>query len=114
MELGKRLKSLRETGNINRQILAREIGISYSSLAKYENGERTPDLTILVKIADYFNTSVDFLLGREEYDRLLLYNTCLESLQKINQNDALYKLIKEAERLKSESIEKIVEVMKLI
>lgn len=42
------------------------IGVSESAVSQYENGKRQPDQTILIKIADYFNVSTDYLLGRSD------------------------------------------------
>lgn len=62
MDFGTRVKQLREELNLNRYELADEFGITYSSLSKYETNDRFPDKEMLVKIAHYFNVSVDYLL----------------------------------------------------
>ncbi|MEN6328388.1 MAG: helix-turn-helix transcriptional regulator [Syntrophomonas sp.] len=46
--------------------VAKELGISTSSLSNYERGERIPDMALLVKIADYYKVSVSWLLGSDE------------------------------------------------
>ncbi len=55
-EIGARIAALR--GNISRETLAKEIGVSVSAIQMYESGERIPRDEIKVKIAKYFNCSV--------------------------------------------------------
>lgn len=57
----KRLRELR--GNRTLKEVADELGISRASLGFYEDGSRKPDIEVLVKIADYYNVSADYLLG---------------------------------------------------
>lgn len=59
-----RLKILR--GAISQQKIADSLGISQRAYSNYENGMREPDQAMLLKIAEYFNVSVDYLLGRDE------------------------------------------------
>jgi transcriptional regulator with XRE-family HTH domain len=62
-----RLKELREENNISRSDLAEILGVSTQTIANYENGHREPNFDILLKIADYFNVTVDYLIGRSNY-----------------------------------------------
>lgn len=55
-KIGKRLMDLR--GNKPRETVAKDIGISLSALAMYERGERSPRDEIKIKLAKYFNVSV--------------------------------------------------------
>lgn len=66
MTFGKKLTLLREEKRIGRQELAEVLNISYSAVAKYETDIRFPDQEILIKIADFFNVSTDYLLGRTD------------------------------------------------
>lgn len=59
-----RLKALREDNDMSQEDLAKILNVSRSALSNYETGFREPDLNLLIKIADYFNTSADYLLGR--------------------------------------------------
>lgn len=56
-----RLKELR--GNNKLQDIAKNIGISRASLGYYENGDRKPDIEVLLKLANYYHVSCDYLLG---------------------------------------------------
>lgn len=58
-ETGKRLREIR--GIRTRTGVARELGISYSALAFYENGEREPSGRVKKKLADYYGVPVEFL-----------------------------------------------------
>jgi len=67
MELSKRLKEIREEKGLSQRELAKLLNIDKSTVAKYETGERSPDADMIVKLADFFDVSTDFLLGRKEY-----------------------------------------------
>ncbi len=60
----KNLKKLRTEFKISQQQLANAIGVSQQSVNKYENQDVEPDIAVLIKIADYFSVSVDYLIGR--------------------------------------------------
>lgn len=61
-----RLIDLREQKNITQQELADELGITRQSLSLYEKAERTINIELLAKIADFFNVSTDYLMGRTD------------------------------------------------
>ena len=68
-ELAVRLQKLRETKRPlrSRRVTGELMGLSKNALQKYERGERIPNAGALVMIADYYNVSVDFLLGRSNH-----------------------------------------------
>ena len=57
------LKRLREVSGTTQRQLAEAIGVSQQSVNKYENHNIEPDIETLIRIADYFNTSVDCVIG---------------------------------------------------
>lgn len=61
-----RLKTLRERQKMDRKTLAELIGLSKNVIGQYESGEKEPSVRTLIALADYFQVSVDYLLGREE------------------------------------------------
>lgn len=65
--LGLKIRELRKKGKLSQEEFAQIIGYSRPLIAKWESDERDPDTTTLIKIADYFNVSTDYLLGREDY-----------------------------------------------
>ena len=58
-----RLKKLREECNLSQAALAEKIKLSRGSISFYENSERTPDIAVLDNIANFFDVSVEYLLG---------------------------------------------------
>lgn len=60
-----RLKELRKRENITQMQFAKIFDISSGTIAMWETGKRQPDHKTLLKIANYFNVSVDYLLGKE-------------------------------------------------
>jgi transcriptional regulator with XRE-family HTH domain len=63
-KFGSRLKELREEANLSLEQLAEKFGTSRQVFWRYENSQREPEYETLVKIADYFGVSLDYLLGR--------------------------------------------------
>lgn len=62
--LGKRIKLLRKGQEITQDQLAEYLNVSRQSVCGYENDDVEPSLAVLVKIADRFNVSLDYLLCR--------------------------------------------------
>lgn len=60
------LIELRKRNNLTQKAVATALGIAQPSYIRYENGTAEPTQETLVKIADLFDVSVDFLLGRKE------------------------------------------------
>ena len=60
-----RIRQLRKERGLSMAKLAEAIGVSYQSLWKYEVGKRNPPITVLIALADYLDTTVDYLIGRE-------------------------------------------------
>ena len=65
-----RLKELRKQRKISQVRLAIDLNLSQNSISRYENGEREADYTTLIRIADYFNVSIDYLLGRTDNPKI--------------------------------------------
>ncbi len=59
-----RLKELRENKGISQIKLALDLSINQNSISRYETGVREADYKTLIKIADYFDVSIDYLLER--------------------------------------------------
>lgn len=65
-----RLKELRKNRNISQVRLALDLNMNQNSISRYETGEREADYQTLIKIADYFHVSIDYLLGRTENPKM--------------------------------------------
>lgn len=63
------LKILRQEYGISQQRLADAIGVSQQSINQYENHSVEPDISVLTRLADHFNTSIDFIVGRTDIRR---------------------------------------------
>lgn len=57
----------RKLNHLTQREVASRLGISQPSYVRYENGKAEPTLENLVKLADLFDVSVDYLLGRKDY-----------------------------------------------
>jgi transcriptional regulator with XRE-family HTH domain len=66
MNYGDRLKRLREDKKLSQQQLADRLNINRSTYARYELAQTQPDYDTLKKIADFFQVSIDYLLGRTD------------------------------------------------
>ncbi len=61
---GNRLRQLRKEDSLTQKELAAKLGLAFSTISMYERGIREPDFETTEAIADYFNVSMDFLLGK--------------------------------------------------
>ena len=53
--------------NLTQREVAQKLGIAQPSYIRYENGKAEPTIENLIKLADLFDVSIDFLCGRKEY-----------------------------------------------
>lgn len=60
----KRIRELREDKDLTQKQVAEILGMSQTGYSKYETGENDIPTHILIKLADYYKTSVDYILGR--------------------------------------------------
>lgn len=65
-----RLKELRKKKGVSQLRLATDLDLNQNSISRYENGEREADYQTLIKFADYFNVSIDYLLERTENPKM--------------------------------------------
>lgn len=61
----KRLRALREDSDIKQKEIAEALQIKPNTYNRYECGVNEPDIAMLIKLADYFEVSLDFLLGHQ-------------------------------------------------
>ena len=72
-ELGERLRRLRESVKLSQVKMAELLGVKQSSINRYEQGQSAPSLETLVRYADYFDVSLDYLLARTDNPQGKLY-----------------------------------------
>ena len=68
MNMGNRIAELRSNAHMSQFQLAKVLGIGTSTLGMYETNKRKPSPKVLNRIADYFNVSTDYSLGRKKPD----------------------------------------------
>lgn len=94
--INERLKKLRKERNLLQKDIAKYLNISTSAYGYYEQGKRDPDTETIKKLADYFDISADYLLGRTDNKNNYTksdnsidsskYNAYLEMNDKIHKN----------------------------
>ena len=62
----KRIRDLREDRDLTQTQVAKILGMSQTGYSKYETGENDLPSAVLIKLADFYNTSVDYILGRTD------------------------------------------------
>jgi len=77
-----RIKELREAKGLQQAGLAIKLNTSQSTVSAYELGGRTPDVDMLVRMATFFNVSIDYLVGYSDIKRPISSNKL--SAQDIN------------------------------
>ncbi len=75
----KNLKTLRLQKKLSQQALAEKLHTSQQSIYKYENHITEPNLDMLKNMADFFDVSVDYIIGYSSYTRKIeeTFDTCL-------------------------------------
>ena len=66
VDFSQRLKKLRKDKHLTQVQVAKRIGVTASMVSSYETDIRLPSYEVMLRIADIFGVSVDYLLGREE------------------------------------------------
>lgn len=66
MTFSERLKGIREANDYSRKDLAAAVNVTTAAISNYENGNREPDIKTLIRISDYLNVSVDYLIGQTD------------------------------------------------
>ena len=64
-----RIKELRESQSLSQEALGKIIGVKRYSVYTYEKGRNYPDIPHLIALADYFDVTTDYLLGRTDTPR---------------------------------------------
>ncbi len=74
--VGNMIKSLRTEKHLKQVDLANILNTTQSTVGKYERNELEPNIDTLIRLSNFFECSVDYLLGREEEDgRIITYST---------------------------------------
>lgn len=76
MLLDEKISVIRKMSNLTQEEFAEELGVSRQAISKWENGSSIPDIQMLIKIADYYNLTLDQLV-RDEFD--LSMDSCIQA-----------------------------------
>ena len=86
-EVAQRLKSLRESVGVSQAKLAALMGAPQASVNRYENGQSSPPLKILLWYADFFDVSLDYIFARTEQPEGKLYEHKPKVVEAITQEN---------------------------
>ena len=70
-----KLKEIRKSKHFTQQEVAEKLNCDVTTYARYENGDRTPPLEILIKLSEVFDVSLDYLVGRQNFSESRLSPT---------------------------------------
>lgn len=80
-----RLKELRKQNKLNQTDIAKVLQIEQNTYSKYEIGKAEPNISNLIKLADYYQVSIDYLVGREWVNDLGYMSSQLKEIVKMGQ-----------------------------
>jgi transcriptional regulator with XRE-family HTH domain len=89
---GKRLKQLREDNDLRQEDVGKIVNVEKSTVSQWESGKRTPDVETIMKLADYFNVSIDYILGKTDI------RTPIETIAAHRSDDPMSELPEEARK----------------
>lgn len=92
------LKILRQERGISQQRLADAIGVSQQSINQYENHSVEPDISVLTRLADHFNTSIDFIVGRTDIRRPIEHTEAFHLNRDESDVITQYRALKDSEK----------------
>ena len=101
LKIGEKIRALREQQNMTQEQLAAAMSITSQAISRWERGEGYPDIELLPSIANFFHTSVDFLLGFD-YEREERLNRILSDAANSDTSNAISLLKNAAEEFPSE------------
>ncbi|MCC0669210.1 helix-turn-helix domain-containing protein [Clostridioides sp. ZZV14-6153] len=126
---GERLKELRLKKKLKQSELGKEIGISASTIGMYEQGRRFADQSTLIKLAQYFNVTTDYLLGFSETnysvnatiaglspireDEIITNESINETIKSKQKDVLINKLYSESQKLNNNELEAIINIINI-
>lgn len=66
MDFSERLRTIRRGKKLNQAAVGQAIEISLKQIQRYESGDSEPTLSVLIALADFFEVSLDYLVGRSD------------------------------------------------
>jgi len=65
--IGERLRKLRKANNLTQEQVAAYLNVAKSTISQYENNINEPDLETIIRLADWYDVTLDYMMGRELY-----------------------------------------------
>lgn len=112
--LSNRLKSLRKSKRLTQKQLAQKINVTHVSISGYESGNRSPDTDTLQRLADFFEVSTDYLLGRTDSLVLTPEEQDEVDFQAFANNPKLNNFYRELPESEEEAVERLREIWEII
>lgn len=112
--LSNRLKSLRKSKRLTQKQLAEKINVTHVSISGYESGNRSPDTDTLQRLADFFEVSTDYLLGRTDTLSITPEEQDEDEFQAFANNPKLNVFYKELPESEEEAVERLREIWEII
>lgn len=102
-EFSQRLRELRTNKKISQQTMSRKLGVGLCTYGTYETSRYLPPVDTLSELADYYNVSTDYLLGKtddrysenEGTDKLNFSDECMDRLVDISKNETQKKILED-------------------
>lgn len=98
-----RLQQLRERRGLTMKDTARALELPYTTYVNYEKGVREPGRDMLVKLADFFGTSIDYLLCKEDAEA-----------PAVGRDESIIVLNRAAERMTPEQRRRLIDIAKVV
>ncbi|MDA3733612.1 helix-turn-helix transcriptional regulator [Niameybacter massiliensis] len=116
-----RIKELRNEKGLSQEELGNFLNIQKSAISKYERGALEPNKTMLIKMSEFFNCSVDYLLGLSDVrnaDRILNSvsddKVLADFTKELMERESMQLLFKQSKNLSDSDINKIIKIIKAI
>lgn len=111
MEIGKKIKQLRQYKGVTQEVLADTLNVSYQAVSKWENGSTSPDIGLLPAISAYFGVTIDDLFALGDDAHLERIENMIENQRYLSEQDEQYavrylsdKLTRETDLAKSHGL----------
>ncbi len=112
MKFGNILRELREEKDLTQVELAKKLNITSQSLSQYELGKRIPDIEMIDRLANFFNVSVDYLLGRTDIKNSSMF-TIKEFEEEYVPSNKMFEEIDKLSPESQEELKKLIELYKI-
>ncbi|GKX29054.1 hypothetical protein SH1V18_15340 [Vallitalea longa] len=110
--LRNRLKKLRIDNHLTQEELGKKVNLKKSAISKYEKGRVEPNIDVIIKFAEIFNVSIDYLIGKTDNANKIQLSDCTQNLSYEICSLLINKgVISEEEELTKEKIEWIKKIL---